>query len=507
MDEDILEIDDIQGNSIAGFNKDYMTLLSMRVEDVGRARSFLRALGPQLATARVSMAAKVMFRQLRAAGIEKFLPPGSPVVNAAVSAPLLQALGYDPEQLGDIPFVNGLEAQSHSLGDPSTGPGSSANWIVGNKARPIDLLLIVGSESQSLVAQTVSDLRMRAEASGFETTGVDEGSIRSDQPGHEHFGFNDGISQPAVRGQNGATPGDFFEQRTIKPTDPSNTNPGLPEFAAPGKALIWPGQFVFGYHTQDGTTQRGAGAPIDVPPWARNGSLVVYRRLRQDVLAFRNFINAAATSSGIAASVLGAKLVGRWPSGASPAMYPNADPGSNVGCDSNQNNSFQYIASYGPVALRNGRVIPQTPGDVFGDRCPYIAHLRKVNPRDGITDESSSARTLTRRILRRGIPYGPSYDIGPASADRGLLFVAYQTSIAQQFEFLVTNWMNRDDRPAGEGFDLIVGQNPDGKRSRSASLTDSSGTLQSVTAPVDLVIPTGGAYLFSPSLSFFSKLL
>jgi len=505
MDEEILEIDDIQGNSIAGFNKQHMTLLSLRVQDAERARSWLRTLSPQLTTARSAIGSKLMFRQLRAAGLRALFPAGPAVLNAAVSAPFLRSLGFHPERLSDEPFVAGLEARSASLGDPKAGPGAPASWVIGNTQRPIDLLLIVGSEDATAVSDRVSELRRAAEASGFQTTGIDEGSVRSDERGHEHFGFNDGISQPAIRGRNSATPGDFFEPRTIAPNDPSNSEIGLPEFASPGKPLIWPGQFLFGYRVQDGTTQRGSSSPIDAPSWARNGSLIVYRRLRQDVGAFRIFLDKAASQLGIPSSIVGSKLIGRWSSGASPVMYPNGDPGSAIGNDSEQNNSFQYINSYGPVTLKNGDVIPQSPGDVFGDRCPLVAHLRKVNPRDGLTEEASSARTLTHRILRRGIPFGPSYEVGPRDAERGLLFVAYQTSIAQQFEFLVTNWMNREDRPAGDGFDLVVGQNPGAVRTRSASIPI-DGKISPIIALSDFIMPTGGAYLFSPSISFFSNL-
>ena len=49
----------------------------------------------------------------------------------------------------------------------------------------------------------------------------------------------------------------------------------------------------------------------------------------------------------------------------------------------------------------------------------------------------------THRLLRRGIPYGEPSLSSPTApvpdtedADRGLLFLAYQTSIENQFEFL-----------------------------------------------------------------------
>ena len=95
-------------------------------------------------------------------------------------------------------------------------------------------------------------------------------------------------------------------------------------FANPGMPLVWPGEFVFGYPSSD----RNNGQPVPPaelkPAWLRNGSLLVFRRLRQDVAAFHAFLRAAAASlaatpdfPGMKADWLGAMLVGRWASGAS----------------------------------------------------------------------------------------------------------------------------------------------------------------------------------------------
>src|SRR5205085_11081160 len=66
--------------------------------------------------------------------------------------------------------------------------------------------------------------------------------------------------------------------------------------------------------------------------------------------------------------------------------------------------------------------------------------------------------TQTHRVLRRGIPFGEASDSTPGrprrdardnrptskSLDqgRGLLFLAYQTSIVDQFEFIIQKWVN-----------------------------------------------------------------
>lgn len=46
------ESDDIQGDVIAGFKKDQMTLLFLKFEDAARARTWVKALEPQISTTR-----------------------------------------------------------------------------------------------------------------------------------------------------------------------------------------------------------------------------------------------------------------------------------------------------------------------------------------------------------------------------------------------------------------------------------------------------------------------
>lgn len=80
------------------------------------------------------------------------------------------------------------------------------------------------------------------------------------------------------------------------------------------------------------------------------------------------------------------------------------------------------------------------------DICPFAAHIRKTNPRIdfeslGQTEAQALAVSQGRRILRRGIPFGP--EVSPIEKrnnktilDRGLLFKCYQSQIAVGFEFL-----------------------------------------------------------------------
>jgi deferrochelatase/peroxidase EfeB len=102
-------------------------------------------------------------------------------------------------------------------------------------------------------------------------------------------------------------------------------------------------------------------------------------------------------------------LVGRWPSGAPIVRTPSADDTA-LGEDSFANNHFIFDDHTRPAELK---IIPGYPGDTFPQGmadflatvCPHFAHIRKVNPRDSITDLGKPEDNLARTILRRGIPF------------------------------------------------------------------------------------------------------
>ena len=64
----------------------------------------------------------------------------------------------------------------------------------------------------------------------------------------------------------------------------------------------------------------------------RNGTYVVFRKLHTKVAAYRQYLRDRAASRAEEA-LLGAKMVGRWPSGAPLALAPTADdPELGAGC-------------------------------------------------------------------------------------------------------------------------------------------------------------------------------
>jgi deferrochelatase/peroxidase EfeB len=171
-------------------------------------------------------------------------------------------------------------------------------------------------------------------------------------------------------------------------------------------------------------------------------------------------------------------------------------------------NFFQFANPTVLATIADGkstRTIPGSPGDPFGQRCPFIAHIRKVNPRDRTTNQGGPGRTLEFQMLRRGIPFGPPFTPETADVERGLLFLAFMTSFDAQFMILNSDWMNNTAAPeALIGHDLLVGQSGS-TGTRIATLT---GPLGQVTLTTDRqwVIPTGGGFFFAPSLSLLQTL-
>ena len=248
------------------------------------------------------------------------------------------------------------------------------------------------------------------------------------------------------------------------------------------------------------------------PAWLKNGSLLVFRRLQQNVAGFTRFVKeAASTIPGMTPDRLGALLVGRWKSGA-PVLRAGDNDLPALGISPLANNDFLFTANSPPPVFLPGvqppKPFPEAPADAHGLICPHAAHIRKVNPRDQDSDLGDQFDTLTRRILRRGIPYGPPIH-DPATddgVDRGLHFLCYQTSIEQQFETVQLDWANSPNKPTVGGHDVIIGQTSDQRRAFEL-LTDGGASTQNLTTPTQWVTPTGGGYFFAPSISALREVL
>lgn len=517
--EPLLATGEIQGNIFGGFNKSFQALIYLTISNVPLTRAWLVELSESI----TDLAAVVKFRRKLKTAIwqgESVADLVATWTNICFSHPGLLKLTDDAKNVQELPFVLGMPARSGLLGDnvDPLSPGNPQNWIVGGPGKIPDIVIIVGSDERQLRDDRVAEIQdsIPVSPSGEQaltpTAPVQLGEdLPSPLGGHEHFGFRDGISQPGVRGRVSGRADDYLTDRLIPQADPRSRL-----FSAPGQPLIPPGEFVLGYPIQGQQLGDVLPAPAIEPLWLKDGSFLVFRRLRQDVLAFRSGIAALVTKlqadpsgafSRLRVDELAALLVGRWPSGAPVIRSPGQDNPS-LGSDDQFANDFDYV-TMGP----SHDPFPAAVADPEGLVCPHFAHIRKVNPRAGQTDLGDAGRTYQRRILRRGIPFGTplpenSSDPDPLSGDRGLLFLAYQASIARQFEFINQDWVNSTLNPRPSGYDMVIGQNGTlGQgRTRGFRLPYALGQEVAAESTSEWIMPTGGGYFFSPAISAIRRL-
>src|SRR4051794_15528501 len=307
-------------------------------------------------------------------------------------------------------------------------------------------------------------------ASGLEPGHVQPAEQPSDR--REHFGFTDGFGQPAIAGvARHGVPGQGVPirrrpwHRFRRDVVASGTD----------RKIAWralrAGEFVFGYDDED-----GGPPPAPAPPLHRNGTFMVWRKLRQDVAGFRANIARAAAETGLGADLVAAKVLGRWPDGSPLILRPRYGD-RRLGNDRDHVNDFAYA------------------GDPDGIACPRGAHIRRANPRDGL--RAGGRLTARHRLLRRGIPYGPPLppDAADDHADRGLVFVSFQASIERQFEIVQARWLNDGDAfGLGRTADPVAGAVPE----CGARLAFGGGPPPHPAAVRGVVAPRGGGDPFLP---------
>jgi Dyp-type peroxidase family len=521
-DEPVLPMAEIQGIVVPGFFKPHQTLLGVVCTDKPEAiqafKKFLGQMAGEISTAAQTLEDRRRFRE------KKTARPGA-------GSSMLTAVGFTYQGLfkltpgaSAIPseaFQQGLAARSAFLGDP-TDPkdeGSPGQWKVGGPGGELDALFIVAGDTRAAVDARAGQLSNRIKAAGLKIDYTEKGDVREDLPGHEHFGFDDGVSQPGIRGR--ASDGSFITERHVAATQ----EPEYALFGYPGQDLIWPGVLVLG-HPATSPDPLIPGLPsLAVPDWVRNGSFLVFRRLRQDVGLFWRTMHQEAERlaglpgfEGMTDDLLASRLVGRWPSGAPVNRVPTADD-EMLGKDRYANNYFRFDSDATALPLASGHVdtFPQSRADPAGITCPWAAHIRKVNTRDSGSDTGGRDSTYARRLLRVGVPFGkPLKDRyaqkndDPQNGERGLLFLSVQASIEDHFEFLMARWMGDPSRPKMPGgHDLFVGQNDAPGEGRLRRCVIFGAALQQAALATDAqwIIPTGGGYFFVPSLTALSEVL
>lgn len=483
-----LPLDDIQGDILQGLTKTSELFVFFQIVDVPAVKSALHWLARHHVTSvqdvrdddtRISQA-KVMAAQSHRKAARLQIRH----LNIAFSAAGLVKLAGPLPQLPPE-FRAGAASRAQGLHDPVDEAGQPSSWDPDfDEARQDGVLITTGETAAAAEAHAKRAL----DRFGTSIAEVHRhaGHVRpGEHRGKEHFGFEDGISQPGIRGVT------------------ARENPHDDDQGVPGQDLLWPGEFVFGWEGQISTG--GDIAPpgsVKQPPvqWMKNGSFMVFRKLEQAVEEFHQFIDEQAEALGIDPELLGARLVGRWKSGVPLVEAPLQDD-ELLAADRLRNNHFEFET------------------DPHQRRCPYAAHIRKTYPRDDL-GAAEEVGVQSHRLRRAGIPYGEELEDAP-SGKRGLTFVAYMTSIRDQFEFVQGQWSNNagfafgKSRPAGgpavtPGIDAIIGQPGPGEQivvDEPLPNYPAGSKRSSVTLPHSFVIPRFAGYYFSPSITAMKEVL
>ncbi len=361
----------------------------------------------------------------------------------------LKALGVPKDSLDSFApeFQQGMAARAVELGD--VGESSPARWEKPLGSPEVHVALAALSPDAARLQAAVEKMRRaHQELSGVDVIWAQD--CYQLPTGRTSFGFKDGIGQPTVEGSG---------------MPPSN----------PKEKPIKAGEIILGYPDETGELP-----PMPSPDvLGRNGTYIVFRKLHTKVAAYRQYLRAKAANREEEA-LLGAKMVGRWQSGA-PLVLASERDDPKLGADRRRHNDFLYA------------------DDLRGLKCPAGAHARRANPRDAL-DAEGSVNVRLHRMIRRGTSYGPALPEGVLEddgAERGIIFVFAGAHLKRQFEFVKTQWLN-------DG--IFIGAPTE--KDPLVGPSDGSGSFTIPTQPIrrrlqqmpPFVVTRGGEYCFAPGL-------
>lgn len=435
-----LDLHRIQGFVVRGYRLPLAGYIFLRIDDPARAATWISEITGDVLTA-------APWSQKPESGL-----------NLAFTYAGLAALHLPSTTLASFPeeFRDGMAARSSVLGDE--GECAPANWEAPLGTADVHVLAMISAAGEA--ALSAHDRRLRESVARIGGLTVVHDEIGQALPeNREHFGYADGFAQPDIEGAG-------------LPSDPGGGAPLGDGHWRPIRA----GEFILGYPDEEGVEPR-APTPDQL---AANGSFLVYRKLHQDVAAFRRQLAIATALYPGDEELLAAKLVGRWRDGTPIDLSPE-HPDPAIVADARRNNAFSYA----------------TDGD--GLRCPIGAHVRRANPRDSLPFEGKLVNR--HRLIRRGIPYGAPLPEGAPDdgRDRGVIFMCLQASIARQFEFIQSQWLNRGNAfTLGEDQDVLLGPQ-DGPGPHKMTVP---GNPPFFVGPLRRVVTVrGGEYFFVPGLN------
>jgi Dyp-type peroxidase family len=457
--DEIEMLNDLQGNILKGHGRNHTQNLffTLDPQHTDQGKGFLNVLAGYIKSARQQLIDARDYRNSKQdAGV---------FLSVLLSAAGYRALGITGDKIpSDAAFQGGLKQSQGALNDPTSDKWDSTFQY------EIHGMILIGGSDQTQVGNAVSKIQQQKPPS-VKIIGTEQGLAmrNSNGDGIEHFGYVDGRSQPLL-----------LQEDIEKEKKNGGIDKWDPSFPLSQVLVPCPG----------GASSRNS-----------YGSYFVFRKLEQNVKGFKETEEKISEDlQKIAKEQLnppiinnpelaGAMIVGRFEDG-TPVVEHKDDEITPVP------NNFNFS------------------NDTEGLKCPFHSHIRKTNPRgeSGRDDERSHI------MARRGITYGTR----DAELDEkgniielkdkpvggvGLLFMAYQSDIGNQFEFTQSLWANNPDFvKSGTGIDPVIGQQNSGS---FPPLQQSVAWNNARKEPIDFhgfVTMKGGEYFFAPCISFFKNL-
>jgi Dyp-type peroxidase family len=461
-----LELEDIQGIIVRGYaNMPAASFLLLGIKDAGLAKKWLQTIGTQVTS-----------------GEDK---KGNSALNIAFTYNALEVLGLNDETLDSFPMEleDGMNTEHKQLFLGDYGASDPENWEWGGRNKePVHILLMMYATDPATLEDNYKNLVAQLTLDGlYEIKKLDTTILYERK---EHFGFQDGISQPTIKGLS-------------RQDEPEN--------------MVSAGEFILGYKNEYNqftprpfadNTAANILPPIAEEPgkydMGKNGSYIVFRQLKQDVALFWNYMEKCTLNGNGECDEkemvkLAAKMLGRWPGGAPVVVCPDEELK-----DHNNDNKFNY------------RKV-----DELGLKCPFASHIRRSHPRDSLDiDTATSIKVANKhRILRRGRSYGQPvtetmnpHDIlkvKDIEGERGLHFICFNGDIARQFEFIQNAWSNN---PKFNGLhderDPITGNHhhPENNKTTGTFTIPDKNLRKRFTDVPEFVTVKGGSYFFMPGI-------
>ena len=341
----------------------------------------------------------------------------------------------------------------------------------------------------------------------------------------EHFGFTDGIGDPVFEGQ-------------FEPEDEARNVIGRGKLMGNGWEPLATGEFLLG-HPDESQELPPAAKP---PEFMHNSSFFAFRKLHENVASFDEVVDTEAEKFAKVMNVdieearetIRAKMCGRWSDGVPLMKYPTYDEWQAFRKasgfipdiqpdDTPEEKQKKALDAYGRhiAYIRSPEARDfRYADDMQGYKCPLGSHMRRVNTRDYLdplndvgTDpktgkpaenpNATSTLNKRRRILRRGLPYGPSnLEHKDDDTEQGVIMMIMGANLFRQFEFVQQQWIQYGlDFHQGNNTCPMLGDHSHHKRHTIES-DPASGKPPYVMSTLKAFVECrGGDYFFAPSMT------